>query len=185
MLLVGERVKLREFRRSDVAAVQAWVNDPAVNRFMSFWVRPQSEAETVAFVESRLKQDPAGSIDLVITLKDDPEATYIGSCGLYPDLRHRHATLGIVIGRPDLHGQGIGRDAIRTMLEYGFNFLGLNKVTLTLDEGNESGARCYQACGFREEGRVRERLFHDGRFWDEVYMGITRAEYLAQNGDRP
>lgn len=184
MLLVGERVRLREFRRSDLPHIQAWVNDPAVNRFLSFWVKPQSDAETEAFLESRLKQDPASSVDLVITLKDDPDLTYIGACGLYPDLRHRHATLGIVIGRPDLHGQGIGRDAIRTILDYGFNFLGLNKVSLALDEGNESGARCYRACGFREEGRIRERLFHDGRFWDEVHMGITRAEYLGLEDDR-
>ena len=136
MLLVGERVKLREYRQTDVPVIQKWVNDPEVNRYIAFWVRPYSLPETEKLVESQLTQDPTRGVGLVICLKDDPEETYIGGCGL-------------------------------------------NKVNLTHAEFNERGHRCYLACGFREEGRIRQRIFRDGRFWDELQMGITRDEYPA------
>ncbi len=182
-LLVGQRVRLREFRRADVPHIQKWVNDQDVVRFLGFWSRPQSLEETERFVESRLRMNPAEGVDLAICLKDDPEETYIGSCGLQEiDSRNRFAMLGIVIGHKDLHGQGLGRDAVRTMLDYGFSFLGLNKINLTHAVFNERGHRCYLACGLREEGRIRQRVFHDGRFWDDVLMGITREEFLAGAG---
>jgi len=182
-LLVGQRVRLREFRRADVPYIQKWVNDQDVVRFLGFWSHPQSLEETERFVESRLKMNPAEGVDLAICLKDDPEETYIGSCGLHDfDFRNRFAMLGIVIGRKDLHGQGLGRDTVRTMLDYGFSFLGLNKINLTHAEFNERGHRCYLACGFREEGRIRQRVFRDGRFWDDTLMGITREEFLVMAG---
>jgi hypothetical protein len=38
-------------------------------------------------------------------------------------------------------------------------------------------ARIYEILGFREEGRRRECLFRDGRWWDEVHMGLLRGEW--------
>jgi len=112
MLLVGERVKLREYRRTDVPVIQKWFNDPEVNRYIAFWVRPYSLPETETLFESQLTQDPNRGVGLVICLKDDPEETYIGGCGLHDlDLRERFAMLGIAILRKDLHGQGLGQDA--------------------------------------------------------------------------
>lgn len=179
MPLLGERVRLREFRRDDVPRIQEWVNDHEVNQYMSWWVAPQSWEDTERFVESRINPGPGGELGFVICLRDDPGETYIGSCGLRVDDRNRFATLGIVIGRKDLWSRGLGRDAIRTLLGHGFGTLGLNKINLTCVEFNERGARCYRACGFREEGRVRQRWLREGRFWDEIHMGLTREEYLA------
>ncbi len=31
---------------------------------------------------------------------------------------------------------------------------------------------CYRECGFQEEGRLRQHVYRDGRFWDELVMGI-------------
>ena len=131
-------------------------------KYLGFWQKPQSLVETERFVERCLTQDAAHGVELAICLKDDPEERYIGACGLSIDARNRWASLGIVIGRKDLHGQGLGRDAILTLLDYAFGFLNLNKVSLDHAEFNERGARCYRACGFREEGRVRQRWFRDG-----------------------
>ena len=36
--------------------------------------------------------------------------------------------------------------------------------------------------GFREESRIRQRVFHDGRYWDDIRMGITRDEFLQGQG---
>jgi L-amino acid N-acyltransferase YncA len=40
-----------------------------------------------------------------------------------------------------------------------------------------SAVRAYKACGFVEEGRLREQAWLDGRFVDMVYMGVLREEW--------
>lgn len=42
--------------------------------------------------------------------------------------------------------------------------------------------RAYRACGFVEEGRLREHVWSgsDGKYVDAVYMGVLRAEWNPQ-----
>ncbi|MBC8249877.1 MAG: GNAT family N-acetyltransferase, partial [Anaerolineales bacterium] len=44
---------------------------------------------------------------------------------------------------------------------------------------NPRAIRCYEKCGFRHEGRLREARFSDGRYHDELMMGILREEFEA------
>ncbi|MGE5552466.1 MAG: GNAT family N-acetyltransferase [Betaproteobacteria bacterium] len=178
-MLKGKRVILREYRREDVAEIRKWVNNETITRFLGFWMYPQTEAETEEWVERQLTHKGwPEEVDFVIALADDPQETYIGGIGLHGiDWRNRHAELGITIGRPDLHGKGLGAEAIRLLLDYAFSYLNLHKVNLCYFEYNEHGARCYARCGFREEGRIRENRFYDGRYWDVVRMGITEEEF--------
>jgi RimJ/RimL family protein N-acetyltransferase len=37
--------------------------------------------------------------------------------------------------------------------------------------------RAYKACGFVEEGRMREHIWLAGRYVDNVIMGIVREEW--------
>ena len=45
---------------------------------------------------------------------------------------------------------------------------------------NERAIRAYKACGFVEEGRLREHMYSDGRYVSAVYMGILRSEWQAR-----
>lgn len=187
MLLEGEKVRLREFRREDATAIREWINNENINRYLGFWLAPQSAQETEAYVERQLtRQDsPPREIQFVIALKDDPDLRYIGSIGLHAiDYRNRNCELGIVIGREDLLGQGLGTDAIVTLLDYAFDFLNLHRVELVHHDYNERGHRCYLKCGFKEEGRLREKRFYDGRYWDVIIMGITEGEHRANRASR-
>ncbi len=164
MGLKGSQVALRAYRAGDAPDIQAWVwGDPAVVPHPAFWDHPQSLAETEAFLAAMMapQPDPPLAVNLAMALADDPQARYIGGCGLHAiDWRNRNAMLGIVIGRPDLHGRGLGTEAVTLLLGHAFDALGLHQVGLTCFEYNERGLRCYRRCGFREEGRLRERRFH-------------------------
>lgn len=186
MLLEGQKVKLREFRREDADAIREWVNNENINRYLGFWIAPQSVEETDAYVERQLtRQNPPAEIQLAIALKDDPNLRYVGGIGLHAiDYRNRHCELGIVIGREDLHGRGIGTDAIRTLLDYAFDHLNLHRVGLVHYEYNERAHRCYLKCGFQEEGRMREKRFYGGRYWDVIVMGIKEEEHRADRARR-
>ncbi|HHY99354.1 MAG TPA: GNAT family N-acetyltransferase [Firmicutes bacterium] len=181
-MLQGEKIVLREFRRDDIEPIQRWVNNENIIKYLAFPLFPQTLEETTEFVERQLHKKGAPNEGIfVIALKDDPKSEYIGSIGLHRiDYRNRHCELGIVIGREDLLGKGIGREAIQMVLGFAFNFLNMHKVNLRVYEYNERARHCYAACGFKEEGRIRDQRYYNGKYWDEIIMGIIKEEYLAQ-----
>jgi RimJ/RimL family protein N-acetyltransferase len=55
-------------------------------------------------------------------------------------------------------------------------------VWLSVHGSNERAIRAYRACGFVEEGRLRQHVWSDGQYDDLVQMGILRDEWQARNG---
>jgi RimJ/RimL family protein N-acetyltransferase len=93
------------------------------------------------------------------------------------------AYMGVGILAPEYVGKGYGRDAIMTLLDWSFRVLNLRRVALDTLATNERAIRAYRACGFVEEGRLREHDYVDGAYVDAIVMGILRSEWeKAQRG---
>ena len=60
---------------------------------------------------------------------------------------------------------------------YAFRLRNQRRVWLWVHAGNERAARSYRACGFVEEGRLRQHVWSNGNYEDAVYMGILRSEW--------
>jgi RimJ/RimL family protein N-acetyltransferase len=74
-------------------------------------------------------------------------------------------------------GRGYGTETIRLMLRYAFETLELHRVDLRVAEYNVRAIRCYEKCGFRREGVLRDSFFVDGRRHNDVLMAILREEW--------
>ncbi len=74
--------------------------------------------------------------------------------------------------------QGLGTDAMRVLLRFAFEELGLNKIELSIWEYNARALRTYEKVGFFIEGTRRAAAFHAGRYWAQIQMGILKSEYL-------
>ncbi|MEO8357300.1 MAG: GNAT family protein [Chloroflexota bacterium] len=118
----------------------------------------------------------------VRTLTEDK---LIGFFGLYLDLIHSEAWVGIGIGERDFWGKGYGTDMMKICLRYAFSELGVQRVALGLHAYNERALRSYEKAGFRLEGRTRQDMLREGKRTDTLWMGILREEWLQQNGDNP
>lgn len=110
------------------------------------------------------------------TLEDDRLIGTIDLGGF--DWAAQVAWVGIGIGEREYWGKGYGSDAMRVMLRYAFEELNLHRVSLDVFEYNQRGIACYQKCGFKEEGRVRQALCRYDRRWDMILMGILREEWM-------
>ena len=91
----------------------------------------------------------------------------------------RCATLGIALGR-EYTGRGYGTDAMRVIVGYRFREMGLHRIQLGVAPFNPAGIRAYEKAGLVEEGRHRESVLHDGRWYDEVLMSILDHEWAAR-----
>ena len=75
--------------------------------------------------------------------------------GVWVDRRRPGDTtgiLGIIIGRPDVLGRGIGRRAIGMAIEKSVKILNLSRIRLTVRQANERAVRSYRSVGFSVSG---------------------------------
>lgn len=93
------------------------------------------------------------------------------------DLVDRRASLAIGLLRQQDQGRGLGTEAVRRVLAYGFDELQLHRVSLRVLASNIRAIRCYEKCGFQLEGRERETVFLDGAWRDDLIMGVLRREF--------
>ncbi|HOP12048.1 MAG TPA: GNAT family protein [Oscillospiraceae bacterium] len=91
------------------------------------------------------------------------------------------ATYSIGIFDPNLHSKGIGTIVTKLMLEYGFETLHFHRIDLKVLEYNFRGIRCYEKCGFKKEGVLRDSAFIDGQHYSDILMSITEDEYTCCN----
>ena len=98
-------------------------------------------------------------------------------------VHHRRSELGIDI-LPAYQGQGYGSEAIRWALEWGFKRTGLHKIRILAFEWNEGAWKLYRRLGFVEEGRHREAMWHEGRFWDCIELSMLDREWWALEKER-
>lgn len=171
-MIYGKQTRLRRIERQDIPTFVRWFSDPEVREFLVI-NRPISTAEEEKWFERKLEEE--GSEIFAIETTD---GTHIGNIELFSvDERNRHAELGVVIGEKAYWGQGYGSDAIRTLLRFGFEEMNLHRIYLRVYEDNTRGIRAYEKCGFCQEGRLREANFRQGRYHDELVMGILSHEF--------
>ena len=87
-----------------------------------------------------------------------------------------------MIGDKAYWSQGYGTDAMLTFVRFGFDEMNLHRIDLTVDADNPRAIRCYQKCGFVEEGRLRENRYQQGKYGDQLVMSILRDEFYERWG---
>lgn len=176
-MLKGQRLTLRAIERDDLPHYATWVNDPEVTHHLLIYLPMNLEDETDWYEQQR--RDTT-SQNFAIVIQDNNQL--IGSIGLMKiDNKNQNAELGIFIGDKTQWGQGYGQEAIRLLLNFAFKEMNLHRVYLRVDVSHLSGIRCYQQCGFVEEGRLRDAVYHGGQFEDQLLMGVLRPDHLGQN----
>ena len=177
MSILGKRVCLRAIERSDIPTFVRWFNDPEVTKHLLMYL-PMSQAQEERWFEEYL-QDNRRNVFGIETL----DGQLIGNVGLEGiDWKNSKVELGIVIGEKDYWDKGYGTEAITTLLHFVFEQMNLHRVSLRVFDDNPRAIHCYEKCGFKLEGRLREANFSDGRYRDELVMGILRDEFVAGQG---
>ncbi len=172
-MIKGERLTLRAVERDDLPNYVAWLNDPEVTYHLTTFLPFNLEDESDWYEQQRQENSV---LNLAIVLNADQQ--HIGSVGLmHIDPRNQQAELGIVIADKTQWGKGYGREAIGLLLNYAFTELNLHRVYLRVDASHTPAIRCYLRCGFKEEGRLRDAVYHHGQFEDQLIMGVLRSEY--------
>lgn len=174
----GELVRLREYKKEDVKLAQDYINDPEVKRLLNPGIPYLYTLED----EQKWFDSLSASNDTysfaIETLED---SKYIGGCGINRiDWKNSVAEVGIFIGDKDKWGKGYGTDAMRILVKFIFEQMNINRIKLNVFSFNQRAIKSYEKCGFKVEGILRQEVFRDGKYYDDIVMGILKEEYFEQ-----
>lgn len=179
-VLPGLRVCLRPIAESDVDAIMVWINDPEITRNFAAFAEPVTRDQELAFVRAmrESKADRLFAIELVDRtggVGNGP--TLIGTAGLHRIYwPAKNGRLGVMIGHREVQGQGIGQEAMRLLVAYGFERLGLHKLWLVHYADNARMRHIAGKLGFVQEGVLRDEYFHEGVWHDMVRHAILATD---------
>lgn len=177
-MIQGNRITLRAIERDDLPRLLAFNNDLDVELAGGGdppW--PQSFARIVADFDRDTSAGGRDGNKDGVNFAIEAGGEIIGICALFGvDPIGRTAELGIGIGDKEYWGQGYGREAIGLLVDYAFRLLNLRRVFLRVHGRNERAIRAYRACGFIEEGRMRQHVWSNGAYDDLILMGILHDE---------
>ncbi|MHB8460457.1 MAG: GNAT family N-acetyltransferase [Candidatus Limnocylindrales bacterium] len=174
--LTGRTVVLRRHTPANLAAFRRWYGDPDVARLTRYQDGPMRPDEIDRFFAARV----VGADALALAVHIRESGRLIGSCAFSQlDGDNGSAMYHITIGEKDCWGRGYGTEATRLMLAHAFGHLGLHRIALTVFAFNERAIRSYRKVGFAVEGRARDAILRDSRYWDEVSMSILEPEWRA------
>ena len=93
------------------------------------------------------------------------------------DPDYRHASIDIYVD-PQIHGRGIGTDAVRTLARHLVDDRGHHRLVIDPAADNTAAIRCYEAVGFRPVGVMRRyERDPDGNGWhDGLLMDLLATE---------
>lgn len=115
-------------------------------------------------------------------MKDGGQPLHPSSRDPAIDHRVRKAEFAILLGDRSVQGVGLGRELTRFALRYGFQEQNLSRISLDVLESNERAIRLYHALGFKDEGRLRQAQYKNGRYLDVVLMAVLREEWVEDAG---
>lgn len=142
------RVRFREFRREDWRVLQGYQNDP---RYLEHYPDGERSPEVVRELVERFvawqADSPRWGFQFVLERIEDH--CLIGTAGLRVDLNDAQAaSIGIELD-PETWGQGMASEAMRILLAWGQEILGLRRIEAACAPTNGRVHRLLEAHGFR------------------------------------
>lgn len=176
-MLKGSRTTLRALEPSDAETMRSWYHDHEFS-VLDGNIYPSS----LEGIREFLRSLPSPAFTDVSLGIENEKGSLIGIVRLKRgSAENRNADFGIAIERTHWN-LGYGTGATRAILGFAFGEMNLHRVQLGVLEYNTRAIRCYEKCGFIEEGRQRHSKFRDGRYWDNIMMAILDREFARTSG---
>jgi RimJ/RimL family protein N-acetyltransferase len=175
MVLKGKKVILRPIRLSDAPRFVKWLNDTGITKFLQRRKRLTLKQEK-KWISEALRSKSQKSFII-----ETSSGVCVGCTGLALNLDHHRATFGIFIGEKNYWNQGLGSEAARLVLGYGFGKLKLHRIELGVLEYNPRAMKVYKRLGFKKEGVRRDHILYSGKYYDDIHMGLLKQEWEKLN----
>lgn len=150
-----------------------WLNDPEINRYNSHAVFPYTEDQLIEYVKGIKSKDK-----VVLAIIDNQTTKHIGNISLQNiDWVTRSAEFAILIGDKNFWNKGIGLEAGKLIVDYGFTRLNLNRIHCGTSSENIGMQKLALKLGMKPEGVRRQAMYKNGKYADVLEYGFLKENY--------
>ena len=171
--LETERLVLRMWEKKDAGALYAYAKNPNVGPHAG-WKPHASEAESKEIITELFLTNMCWAII------DKETGRLIGSIGMEEDYLRpniRSKELGYSLSE-EYWGRGLMTEAARRLINYAFEFLKLDILSIRTGENNKRSQSVINKCGFTYEGTLRRAYkVYDGTIRETRCYSMLREEY--------
>lgn len=168
-------IRLAPLKQENVVSFYRWIRDPEVIEYsLSAFQSMQTEKQIHQWFAGTLQDQKSLNLG-IFTIDTNELIGYAGLAGI--STTNQSGEYFILIGQKAYWGKGVGTAVTRQILAVGFSAYQLNRIMLTVSEGNVGGLIAYAKAGFVEEGRMREACKRNGRFHDKIMMSVLKSEW--------
>ena len=171
------RLKIRQLQPRDAVAIFEIKSNREVTR--RYGVEPcESLEQTKKWIEDRVSNyNNKMVLYWVFSLTGEDRA--IGSvCLWHLDIESRCAEVGYELN-PTYWSHGYMFEALWAVLDYGFE-IGFHRMEACPFEINEPSKKLLLKLGFKHEGTLRDRCFFHGEYWNQLYFGLLKEEWMRR-----
>lgn len=168
--------KLRPWSMDDLPSLVKYANNPKIaDNLSDGFPSPFTEADGSRFLQL-FEQEESG---LILCIDVDGEAA--GSIGVHHrmDIHRKHVAISYWLAEK-YWGQGIISRVIPMAVDLAFEKYDINKVFACPFGKNKASHRVLEKCGFELEARLKDNIFKNGEFDDELLYVVYRNNWLKK-----
>lgn len=166
-------INLSKIKKEDMEYIYRWFSDDKFLKYYDYYPPVPLSKEEIDKIFNDYENSNKSKVFAVRL-----DNTIIGVAG-FDDIieENKVATLFIGLGNKNERRKGYGSEAMKLLLEYGFNDLSFHRIQLNVLEFNVGAIFLYEKFGFKKEGIFREFVLRDGKRYNLFLYGLLRDEW--------
>ena len=170
-----DRLILRRFRSEDAEDMYAnWASDPEVTRFLTWPTHSDVDVSKAVLADWIPKYEDGGFFNCA--MEDKNTGKVIGNISVVKLIESIDAAeMGYCMSRA-YWGQGLMPEALRAVMDYLFDVVGLNRVAACHDAKNPKSGRVMVKAGMKLEGILRAAGKNNLGICDDVWHAMIRSD---------
>jgi [ribosomal protein S5]-alanine N-acetyltransferase len=177
-----DRLILTELQSNDISRIVNYAANRNISEYTLNLPYPYSEKDAVYWINLSNQGLKNGTHYIyAIRLKNSNE--FIGGIGLTVEQRFSRAEIGYWVAEP-FWNNGYTTEATKSIIEFGFDKLALNKLTSSHLEKNPASGKVMIKCGMTKEGELKEHVCKNGAFHTLIVYGLTKTDHEKSTTNR-
>lgn len=168
--LNGQFINLRPLDSDDAQLTLSW-------RLLRRARYLNAGAQSIEAQEKWISSRPNSEYNFIVELKDKTSVGMISLIDINIVNRRAEPARFLIGNEKAVEGIPAAAEAEKLLFEFAFNKLKLLRIYGTVAANNTKMITWNKFIGIKEEGRLRNHLFLDGKFIDAVFLGLLEPEY--------
>jgi RimJ/RimL family protein N-acetyltransferase len=173
-MINGKLISLRAIEEEDLPILRDYRNELNIRK-MCREVKLLNMIRQMKWFEE-VSYDPHNIMFAIINKKNK----LIGACGITNiSWTNRTCEISFYIGDRDNWQESKEiKETITLLCDYAFKELNLNRIWAETYSNTLENAKLLEELGFVEEGVCRETYYFNGKYYDSIFHGLLKKEYL-------